>query len=225
MSQQHAVITGGTGSLGRAVVAHLLEQDVACHVTWKSEKELDAFPLADRVMMHRLDCADERSVVAFYDRLHRIDASIHLVGGFAAAPVGETTGASYLGMFELNALTAFLCSREAIKKMRGRGGGRIVNVAARPAVQPAGGMVAYATAKAAVAAMTQCLAEEVRQEGLCVNAVLPSVMDTPGNRAAMPDADFSSWPKPAEVAAAIAFLAGPGSKLTSGALLPVYGRA
>lgn len=225
MSQRTAVITGGTGSLGRAVVERLLRDDVHCHVTWKFDKERETFPLSDQVTMHRLDCADERSVVAFYDRLHRIDASIHIVGGFTAAPVADTTAASYLAMFELNALTAFLCSREAVSKMRGQGGGRIVNVAARAAVRPTGGMVAYASAKAAVVSLTQCIAEEVREDGLCVNAVLPSIMDTPGNRAAMPDADFSKWPKPTEVAAVVSFLAGPDSKLTSGALIPVYGRS
>ena len=129
------------------------------------------------------------------------------------------------GMFELNAVSAFLCCREAVRCMRRGGGGRIVNVAARPALSPTGGMIAYTTAKAAVASLTQCLAAEVVDAGILVNAVLPSIIDTPANRAAMPDADFASWPKPAELAEAIAFLAGPQNRLTSGALVPVYGRA
>jgi len=224
MAQKIAVITGGTGALGKAVVKRLLEEDVACHVTWKFEKELETFEHRDQVTLHRIDCADERSVTAFYDRLHRIDTSIHLVGGFATAAATETTAANLLAMFELNVVTAFICSREAIKKMRGRGVGRIVNVAARPAVLPTGGMVAFSTAKAAVAAMTTSLAEEFRSDGLCINAIVPSIIDTPARRAAMPDHDHSTWPKPDEVAAAVAFLAGDASAVTSGVLLPVYGR-
>ncbi len=104
-------------------------------------------------------------------------------------------------------------------------GGRIINVAARPALVPAGGMLAYTTSKAAVASLTQCLAAEVIGESILVNAVVPSIIDTPANRSSMRDADHASWPKAAEIAEAIAFLASPSNRLTSGALVPVYGRA
>jgi NAD(P)-dependent dehydrogenase (short-subunit alcohol dehydrogenase family) len=109
--------------------------------------------------------------------------------------------------------------------MRRGGGGRIVNVAARPVVQPTPGMLAYATAKAGVAAITQQLAAEVLGDGILVNAVLPSIIDTPANRKAMPNADHASWPKPAELAETIAFLASPANALTTGTLVPVFGRA
>jgi NAD(P)-dependent dehydrogenase (short-subunit alcohol dehydrogenase family) len=135
-----------------------------------------------------------------------------------------TSLAEFERLFRLNAASAFLCCREASKRMRA-GGGRIVNVAARPALEPTGGMVAYATAKAAVAALTTALARELAPAGILVNAVVPSIMDTPQNRRAMPSADFARWPKVDEVASAIAFLAGPDNTLTSGALLPVYGRS
>ena len=108
--------------------------------------------------------------------------------------------------------------------MRAAGGGRIVNVAARAAVAPVPGMAAYLTSKAGVAALTQALAAEVLTEGILVNAVLPSIIDTPANRASMPKADFATWPKPAEIAETIVFLASPENALTSGALVPVYGR-
>jgi NAD(P)-dependent dehydrogenase (short-subunit alcohol dehydrogenase family) len=104
-------------------------------------------------------------------------------------------------------------------------GGRIVNVAARPAVTPTAGMIAYATAKAGVAALTQALAVEVLPQGILVNAVLPSIIDTPANRAAMPTADHATWPTPAQLAETIAFLASEKNALTTGTLLPVYGRA
>ena len=106
----------------------------------------------------------------------------------------------------------------------GKGGGRIINIGARPAIQPTGGMIAYTTAKAGVTSLTQSLAEEVKGENILVNAVLPSMMDTKANRSAMPDADFDKWPKVEEVAETIAFLASPANALTSGALVPVYGR-
>jgi NAD(P)-dependent dehydrogenase (short-subunit alcohol dehydrogenase family) len=222
---RNAVITGGTGALGQAVVERLLQDDVRCHVTWKFEAELARFRYADRVALHEVDCADEAGVSALYAGLPNVDASIHIVGGFAMASVLDTTRDDFVSMFELNAVTAFLCSREAIRAMRGQGGGRIVNVAARPAVQPTGGMIAYTTAKTAVASLTQCLAEEVREDGICVNAILPSTLDTPANRHAMPKADFDRWPKLEEVAETIAFLASPANAVTSGALIPVFGRA
>jgi NAD(P)-dependent dehydrogenase (short-subunit alcohol dehydrogenase family) len=135
-------------------------------------------------------------------------------------------------MFDTNAVTCFLCCREAVKAMRKQGGGggggaggRIVNVSSRPALVPTGGMIAYTTAKAAVASITQCLAEEVKGDGILVNAIVPPTMDTPANRAAMPKADFSKWPKVEEVARTILFLASGENALTSGALVPVFGRS
>jgi NAD(P)-dependent dehydrogenase (short-subunit alcohol dehydrogenase family) len=107
----------------------------------------------------------------------------------------------------------------------GVGGGRIVNVAARPALAPVGGMVAYAASKAAVASITQSLGVELMEEGILVNAIVPSIIDTPANRTSMPKANFTRWPRPAELAAAIGFLASPDNTLTSGALVPVYGKA
>lgn len=220
-----AVITGGTGALGSGVVARLLADDVTCHVTWKFEGELAGFAHTDAVSLHEVDCSDERQVTGLYAGLERVDASIHIVGGFAMSAVEDTSRDDFLAMFELNALTAFLCSREAVRAMRAGGGGHILNVAARPALQPVGGMLAYTSAKAAVASLTQCLADEVADAGILVNAILPSILDTPANRESMPDADFSRWPKPAEVADVIAFLCSPENRVTSGALVPVFGRA
>jgi len=108
---------------------------------------------------------------------------------------------------------------------RAGAGGRIVNVSARPVVRPEGGMSAYSCSKAAVAALTQSLGAELAGENILVNAVLPSIIDTLANRRAMPDADHTAWPKPAEIAETIAFLVAPGNTLTSGALVPVFGRA
>jgi len=165
-------------------------------------------------------------VAGFYGGLPPLWASIHLVGGFTA---GAITGARLDDldrMMRLNVHTCFLTCREAVIAMRRTGGGgRIVNVTARPAVTPAGGMIPYAASKAAVASITQSLAAEVSGERIWVNAVVPSIIDTPANRAAMPGADFTRWPKAGELAATITFLASPANQVTSGALVPVYGAA
>ena len=148
-----------------------------------------------------LDLADEAAVRRFYASLPPLWASIHLAGGFAMSPVAETSAVDFADQFQMNALSAFLCSAAAIRAIRARDepgpggakGGRIVNVAARPGLEPrlGSGMVAYATAKAAVAAMTEALAQETASEEIWINAVAPSILDTPANRAAMPDADHS----------------------------------
>ena len=209
MQGKHVVVTGGRGALGKGVVELLTAQGATGHVAARPAVQLD----------------DEASTVAFYGSLPPIWASIHLVGGFAMKPIAETSLADLESQWRLNAATCFLACREAVKSMRRGGGGRIVNVAARPVLQPAPGMLAYVAAKASVAAITQSLAAEVLAEGILVNAVLPSIMDTPANRASMPKADFDTWPKVEEVAQAVAFLASPDNALTSGTLVPVYGKA
>lgn len=226
------VVTGGTGALGRAVVERLLRDGAAPVVTYRSERESGEASFGGRVQSRRVDAGDERAVAELYAAAGPVWASVHLAGAYAMAPAAETSAADFRKMFEVNAVTCFLCCREAVRAIRAAGGGagngaggRIVNVAARPAVVPAGGAIAYAASKAAVVSVTQSLAEEVRAERILVNAVLPSLMDTPANRAAMPKADFSTWPKAGEVAEAIAFLVAPANTLTTGALVPVYGRA
>jgi NAD(P)-dependent dehydrogenase (short-subunit alcohol dehydrogenase family) len=131
-------------------------------------------------------------------------------------------------MVNQNALTCYLCCRAAAANMRASGnGGRIVNVAARPALEPrsAAGMALYAASKAAVAALTQSLAEELAKDGIWVNAVAPSILDTPANRAAMPKADHAAWPKVDDVARVIAFLSSPINRVARGGVIPVYGAA
>ena len=221
------VVTGGTGALGRAAVERFLNDGAAPVVTYRSDRERNEASFGGKARARRVDLADEASVRDLYAGLENVWASVHLAGAFAMAPVADTSAADFEKMFRVNAMTCFLCCREAVRKIRatsGSAGGRIVNVAARPAVVPIGGMIAYSASKAAVASITQSLAEEVKPEGILVNAVLPSLMDTPANRAAMPKADFASWPKVEQVAETIAFLASPANALTSGALVPVYGR-
>ena len=222
----HVVVTGATGGLGDSVVLALLERGAICHLPLveRSVPSNVAWGGHDRVFARAdMTLTDEASVTGFYADLPALQASIHLVGGFAMAAVRDTRLADLEKMLQLNAVTCFLCCREAVRAMRG--GGRIVNVAARPALVPTGGMIAYAASKAAVASITQSLAAECLAEGILVNAVVPSIIDTPANRAAMPGADHASWPKPIELAEMILTLASPRNRLTSGALVPVYGAA
>jgi NAD(P)-dependent dehydrogenase (short-subunit alcohol dehydrogenase family) len=232
------VVTGGTGALGTAVVTALRAAGAVCHVTNMVAGELSAYPHRDDPGVHittGVDLADEAAVRRFYEALPPLWASIHLAGGFAMSPIAETTAAAFADQFQMNALSSFLCSAAAIRAIRSRAqlgpggakGGRIVNVAARPGIEPrlGSGMVAYATAKAAVAAMTEALAQETAEEEIWVNAVAPSVLDTPANRAAMPDADYAAWVAPSAAAEVIAFLASPDNRVTRGAVIPVYGGA
>ena len=210
MQGRHVVVTGGKGALGGAVVALLEARGAHVHVP----------------DIATVDLSDEAATTAYYAALPPLWASIQLAGGFAMAAITETSFADFEKQWRTNAVTCFLACREAVRSIRKTGqGGRIVNVAARPVVVPAGNMTAYAAAKAGVAAITQGLAAELSGEQILVNAVLPSLIDTPANRAAMPNADHAAWPKPAELAAAIGFLASPDNALTSGSLLPVYGRS
>ncbi len=232
-SGSNVVVTGGTGALGSAVVGALLDHGAVCHVSCLDESELKRFPFAKHNSVRvrtGVNLTDEHSVAQFYGALdtgRALWASIHLAGGFAMAPIGKTSKDDFVKQMQMNALTCFLCCREAVKSMRAGEGGRIVNVAARPALEArhGAGMVAYTAAKAAVAAITQALAEELAPEGILVNAVAPSIMDTPANRAAMPNADFSKWPKVEEVAATILFLASAANRVTRGTLAPVYGKS
>lgn len=221
-SNGNVVITGGDGGLGQAVVRAFVAAGFTCH--------LPVFGAAGQaepgvVVTGGVNLTDEGQAETYYASLPPIRASIHLAGGFLAKPVGDTTRADLDRQISLNLVTTFLCCREAVKAMRKHGGGRIVNVGARVVQQPAGGMVAYSASKAAVASLTESLALEVRGDGILVNAVLPSIIDTPANRAAMPNAKFDTWPTPDELAKTILWLASDDNRLTSGALVPVYGRA
>ena len=142
------------------------------------------------------------------------------------APLTDTSLSDFQRMMAMNAASCFLSCREAVRSIRATGnGGRIVNVAAKPALVPTGGMVAYSASKAAVASMTQSLGEELASENIFVNGIVPSVMDTPANRAAMPNAAHDEWPTVDGVAQSIAFLASPRNQVSRGALVPVYGRS
>jgi NAD(P)-dependent dehydrogenase (short-subunit alcohol dehydrogenase family) len=227
---RHVVVTGGTGALGTAVVGALLERGATCHVPYLGEEEAQRFPHREQrdVALTALgDLADEAAVMHYYAGIARLWASIHIAGGFAFAPIEKSDKALLIGQIESNLVSAYLCCRAAVAAFRRSGdGGRIVNIAARPALEPRTGasMTAYAATKAGVAALTMALGEEVAKDGILVNAVAPSIMDTPANRKSMPQADYSAWPKVEDVAATVLFLASPENTVTRSAVVPVYGK-
>jgi NAD(P)-dependent dehydrogenase (short-subunit alcohol dehydrogenase family) len=227
------VVTGGTGALGTAVIEALLQADALCHVPCRDAAEAQRFRLREhpRVVLDVAgSLSDEAAVNRLYHGIGALWASIHVAGGFAAAPLSQTSVTTLQQQIDMNFVSCVLCCRAAVIAMTAPPaghGGRIVNVAARAALEwrSGAGMTAYTASKAAVAALTVALAEEVAKDDILVNAVAPSIMDTPVNRNAMPNADFAAWPKVEDVAATILFLASPANRVTRGAVVPVYGRS
>ena len=228
---RQVIVTGGTGALGAAVVGSLIEAGATCYVPWRHEAEVEHFAYRQHEQVKlfgSIDLTDESAVDRLFGEIPALWASIHVAGGFAMSPLAKTRKADLMHLLDMNLVSCFLCCSHAVNAIGRTGqGGRIVNVAARHALEWRGGagLVAYTASKAAVAALTVALSEEVAKEGILVNAVAPSIMDTPANRAAMPKADYKAWPKVEEVAATILFLASPENKVTRGAVVPVYGRS
>ena len=232
---RRVVVTGGTGALGGAVLDRLLDEGAICHVPTSHASAPKGFAFArhGRVTLSpSVDLGDATSVEAFYATIPDLWASIHCAGGFAMSPLGQpgsdASEDTFASMMDTNARTTFLCCRAAARSMLASGtSGRIVNVTARPGLdaRKGAGMSAYAASKAAVAAITVALAEELKGDGILVNAVAPSTLDTPANRKAMPKADFSKWVSLDAAAQAIVHLASPENAVISGALVPIYGRA
>ena len=223
---REAIVTGGTGALGRAVVGRLIASGARVHVPVYLQEELDDFPYRghESVKLHEgLDLTNEADVAKLYAEPSRLYASIHVAGGFDMGPITEASLATWDHLLRLNATTCFLCCREAARTLQGEG--RIVNVAAKPVLVPTGLMTAYSASKGAVAALTLSLAEELAGSSVWVNAVVPSIVDTPTNRAAMPNANYADWPTPDAISESIVFLASPQNAVTRGALVPVYGRS
>jgi NAD(P)-dependent dehydrogenase (short-subunit alcohol dehydrogenase family) len=224
----HVVITGGTGALGVAVVKALVEAGAQCHVpAIETAVPADRFPKGVSVTT-RVDLSDEAAVASFYAKLPPIAGVVNIAGGFAWAPIADSPLKVVQQQMSMNFVSCALSCREAVANFRKGGkGGRIVNISARPALNPRQGasMTAYTASKAAVAAFTVALAEELKGENISLIALCPSTIDTPTNRKDMPKADHASWVKPASIAELIVAHIGLSDPINSGALIPVYGKA
>jgi NAD(P)-dependent dehydrogenase (short-subunit alcohol dehydrogenase family) len=230
MSQRRYAITGAFGILGAAVAkaaaaggARLALIDFAPAAPPGLIEELGA----GHVALAGVDLADAASAKAAVDqaaeKLGGLDVLINVAGGFRWETLEDSTADSWAGMFRINVMTASNTCRAAIPHLKASASGRIVNVGAGAAVKAAMGMGPYAASKAGVHKLTESLAEELKG-AVTVNAVLPSILDTPANRADMPKSDFSAWVQPADLAAVILFLASEQARAVTGALVPVSGK-
>lgn len=199
-------------------------------VTWVVEDERDrAFAeFGDAIELRRVDLGEESAVGELMDEVsgsEGLGAFVHLVGGYLdGAPVAGMDMAGWDGQMELNLRLAAVVMRSALPALRDDGGGRMVVVGSRAALQPFAGASAYAASKAGLLALVAAASQEEREHGTTVNAVLPSVIDTPGNRAAMPDADHARWVRPEEIGHVVRFLISREASGVTGAAIPVYGR-
>jgi NAD(P)-dependent dehydrogenase (short-subunit alcohol dehydrogenase family) len=225
------LVTGGTGALGGAVVDAFLDAGWRVVCTWLLPPERERMGDRDGLELIEADLFHEEQVTAAVRQAAATDgaplrAVANLVGGYLAGPrVAETSLEEFEGQLRLNLRPTFLVTRAALPALVEAGGGGIVCMSARAAERPFGGAAAYASSKAAVRTFAQAVAVEYRDDGVRCNAVMPSVIDTPANRAAEPGADHSRWVQPAEIARVILFLCSDESAPVSGAAVPVYGRA
>lgn len=228
-----ALVAGGTGGLGRAVALALLREGADVMVTYVISEEFDALQRdagthGSRLVGHAVDVTDETAVARLVEAIvakhGRLDVLVNAVGGYAGGtPVWESEGRVLDRMLALNLRSGFALSRAVVPDMIKRRRGAIVNIAAKAALEHPAGAAAYAASKAAALALLDSLAAELKATGVRVNSVLPSIIDTPANRKAMPDADFSRWPKPEEIARVILFLCSDDARVIHGAAIPVYG--
>ena len=226
-----ALITGGTGGLGSAVTQGFLDAGWRVVVPIYDDAERDRVPEHERLVLAPADLAEESSAAAVAalaagDAAAPLRAVVNLVGGFAEGErVHATPVAEFEAQLRLNLRPTYLVCQAALPHLLAGGGGAIVCVSSRAALRPFAGAAGYIVGKAAVLAFVDALAAEYRKDDIRVNAILPSVIDTPANRRAMPDADHGRWVRPQQIAEVIRFLCEDGSQAISGAHVPVYGRA
>ncbi len=228
LTGQVVVVTGANGGLGTAVteaftLANAVVYGVARH--WEDTDSACAGFTPVRADLTTEEGAS-KAIRRALDETGRLDVLVHLVGGFAGGqPVAETPAATLESMLAINLKSAWLTIRAALPAMQGAGRGRILAIGSRPGLDPSPGLAAYSVSKAALHALIQSVAAEVKGSGITANAVLPSVIDTPGNRAAMPDADPAAWVTPRSIARLLLWLACEASGDVNGALIPIYGKA
>ncbi len=230
-SGQVVLVAGGTGGLGRAVSTAFLDAGASVAVTYRHAAEFDSLKAdagakASRLEGHEVDIMDEAAVKQLVDGLvarhGRLDAVVNAVGGYdAGAPLWEMETGVLDKMLTLNLRSGYLLARAVVPAMLRQGRGALVNVAATAAFNHMAAAGAYVASKAAAVAMIDSLAADLKGSGVRANSICPSIIDTEANRKAMPDADYTKWPKPAEIARVILFLCSEDAKLIHGAAIPV----
>lgn len=228
MKNRHVLITGGSGALGAAVTKLALARGAHVVVPYLHEHELERLGshlggTPAELTLTRADLTDEAAVREVVAGMPRVDALIHLVGGFMMGPTHEVGLDAFRDHLELCLTTTFLCCKHALGRMREAGYGRIVTIGSRAAREPMAETAAYSAAKSGVVALTNVIAAETKGTGVTANSVLPSIIDTPQNRAAMGDAGAEAWVTPESLAETIVFLASEAARDLRGAAIPVYG--
>jgi NAD(P)-dependent dehydrogenase (short-subunit alcohol dehydrogenase family) len=221
------LITGATGGLGGAIVDVFLNANATVVAVGRS---IESREDVDRFLPFPADLTSaegaESAVEAALKITGNLDAVVHVMGAFAGGqPVEETSDDTLDKMLTLNLKAALYVCRAALPPMKNAGYGRIVAIGSRSGVAPSAGLSAYNISKAALNSLIQTVAIEAQPHGITANVVMPSVIDTPANRKAQPDADFSAWVTPESIASTILWLCSAESKDTSGALIPIYGRS
>ncbi|PIQ24999.1 NAD-dependent oxidoreductase [bacterium (Candidatus Blackallbacteria) CG17_big_fil_post_rev_8_21_14_2_50_48_46] len=225
------LITGGTGGLGAGVVEHFLALGDRVLVTdvRPASAEFLARPEGQELHAFVVNGTSSQDLKHFAETLKSrfggLDVLVNVVGGFYWGAFSETPESELDKMLNLNLRTCFLTTQAFLPLLQASAAGRVINIGARQAFAGAAEVTAYALSKAAVVNFTQSLAQELRETQVTVNAVVPSIIDTPPNRASMPEADFSRWVQPADLAQVIGFLASAQARAVSGAILPVYHKA
>jgi NAD(P)-dependent dehydrogenase (short-subunit alcohol dehydrogenase family) len=227
------LVTGGTGALGRAVLAELLDSGASVVSTWVDKREIERLPgeLTERVQLVEADLSsDDGAAAAVKAAIEAgsggLSGLVNLVGGFAAGGrLHEEPTETLEKMLALNLVITARATRAALPALLEGDGGTIICVGAKHALQPFPGGAAVSISKAGVLALVRALDVEYRTDGVRSNVILPNLIDTPANRASDPDADTSKWVKPEEIARVVRFLCSPDSAPVSGAEIPVYGRA
>jgi NAD(P)-dependent dehydrogenase (short-subunit alcohol dehydrogenase family) len=230
LKDRHVVVTGGTGALGAAVVKAFIEAGATCHIpAIESTPPTHNLPDSKQISIApNIDLSSEASVDGFYAALPSLHAVVNIAGGFAYAPIADSPAKVLQQQLSMNLASCVLSCRAAVLNFRKAGkGGHIVNISARPALNPRQGanMTAYTASKAGVAAFTVALAEELKNENISAIALAPSTIDTPANRKDMPNAKHDSWVKPAAIAELIVAHCSLSDTINSGAVMPVYGKA
>lgn len=231
--EKTTIITGGTGALGRVIAEQFIDLGARIAIPYHSDKSLPSIPkkisaAKEKTQFTRTNLTDESQVQSFVDRVVRnfgtIDYLINTAGGYSGGnSVDEVTIDEFDDMLNLNLRTTFLVCRSVLKVMRKRGEGRIVNIAAMPAVTPSAKKGPYAISKRGVITLTETIAEEVKGSGITANAIAPSIIHTEGNRKSMPNADFKKWVTPEEIAHLAIFLCSDESRSVNGNVIKIYG--
>ena len=228
------IITGGSGGLGNSVVKLFLEHGANVICTYYKEDELRRLtPLMDQFqksfVIVKGNVTKEKPILKIVNnvvsRFKTLDILINIVGGFKAGDIINTGIDTFDQMIAINLKSTFICCKSVIPQMIKQKSGKIINVAAKPALNGAAGISAYAAAKAGVLNLTKSLSDEVLKYNINVNAILPGTIDTEANRQAMPKAKHKNWVKPEEIAKVMLFLASGDSDPISGAGIPVYGKS